>query len=298
MVVMGANIIDGKAVAQSIRAELAHRIEQLKERGVVPGLGVVLVGDNAASISYVTSKEKACAELGIFSDDNRLPAGTPEKEVLDLVARMNSDARIHGILVQLPLPSQIDEDRVINAISAEKDADGFHPVSLGRLMLGQPGPLPATPHGIVQMLMSARINIPGSHVVIVGRSNIVGKPLANMLMQRGSKANATVTVCHTGTRDLAAHTRQADILVAAAGRPGMITADMVKPGAVVIDVGTNRVEDSTRKRGYRVVGDVEFEAVKEIASSISPVPGGVGPMTITMLLHNTVTAAERLTGAR
>ena len=293
---MTARIIDGKQMAAEMRAELKAEVARLTEQGVVPGLGVILVGDDPASRSYVTSKERACEELGIYSDDNRLPAETTQAELLALVRRMNEDAKINGILVQLPLPAQLDESEVLLAIDPSKDVDGFHPVSVGKMMIGEKAFLPCTPHGVVQLLLRSGVTIEGAHVVIVGRSNIVGKPLANMLIQKNATGNATVTVCHTRTKDLAAYTRQADIVIAAAGRPNTITADMVKDGAVVIDVGVNRVEDATRKRGYRLVGDVDFEAVKEKASLITPVPGGVGPMTITMLLYNTVESARRAAG--
>jgi len=293
---MTAEIIDGKQIAAAIRAELKEEVSRLKEQGVVPGLGVILVGDDPASQSYVTSKERACEEMGIYSDDNRLPAETAQEELLSLVRRMNDDPQINGILVQLPLPAQLDESEVLLAIDPSKDVDGFHPVSVGKMMIGEKTFLPCTPHGVVQLLLRSGVKIEGAHVVIVGRSNIVGKPLANMLIQKSPTGNATVTVCHTRTKDVAAYTRQADIVIAAAGRPNTITADMVKDGVVVIDVGVNRVEDASRKRGYRLVGDVDFEAVKEKASFITPVPGGVGPMTITMLLYNTVESAKRAAG--
>jgi len=290
---MAGRIIDGKKIAEQMREELKQQIIELKARGVVPGLGVILVGDDAASLSYVASKEKACEKLGIYSDDNRLPADTTQKQLIGLIKKMNADAKINGILVQLPLPKHIDESEVIMAISPEKDVDGFHPVSIGRMVAGKPGFLPCTPHGIIQLLLRSGVKIEGAHVVIVGRSNIVGKPLANMLIQKSATGNATVTVCHTRTKNLAEHTKRADILIAAAGRPKTITADMVKEGVVVIDVGVNRVNDATRERGYRLVGDVDFEKVMEKASLITPVPGGVGPMTITMLLYNTVESAKK-----
>jgi methylenetetrahydrofolate dehydrogenase (NADP+)/methenyltetrahydrofolate cyclohydrolase len=293
---MPAMIIDGKQIASQIRDELKREIDKLKARGIVPGLGVILVGNNPASLSYVTSKERDCSEIGIFSDDNRLPADTKQKELISLINRMNSDPKIHGILVQLPLPKHIDEGEVLLAISPDKDVDGFHPVNVGKMMTGQKAFLPCTPHGIIQLLVRYGVKIEGADVVIVGRSNIVGKPLANMLIQKSPTGNATVTICHTKTRNLAEHTRRADILVAAAGRPNTITADMVKAGAVVIDVGTNRVEDSSAKKGYRIVGDVDFETVKEKASLITPVPGGVGLMTRAMLLYNTVESAKRFAG--
>ncbi|MEI6147933.1 MAG: bifunctional methylenetetrahydrofolate dehydrogenase/methenyltetrahydrofolate cyclohydrolase FolD [bacterium] len=289
---MAAKIIDGKEIAQQIRTELAEEVKRMKSRGVVPGLGVILVGEDPASRSYVMAKEKACHEIGIFSDDNHLPASTSRDELLALVRRMNADPKINGILVQLPLPKGIDESEVLMAIHPDKDVDGFHPLNVGRMVLGEKAFMPCTPHGVVQMLCRSGVKIDGAHVVIVGRSNIVGKPLANMLMQKSPSGNATVTVCHTRTRDIAKHTRQADIVIAAAGRPNTITADMIREGAVVIDVGVNRVEDATRKQGFRLVGDVDFEAVGQKASLITPVPGGVGPMTITMLLHNTVESAR------
>jgi len=288
-----AQIIDGKQVAADMRAELKAEVAGLKEQGIIPGLGVVLVGDDPASRSYVTAKEKACAEAGIYSDDNKLSADTSQEELMALVEKMNADPKINGILVQLPLPKGLNESEVLLAINPDKDVDGFHPVSVGKMVVGEKGFLPCTPHGIVQLLVRSNVQIEGAEVVIVGRSNIVGKPLANMLIQKNATGNATVTVCHTRTKNLAEHVRRADIVIAAAGRPGTVTAEMIKNGAVVIDVGVNRVEDATKKRGYRLVGDVDFEAVKEKASLITPVPGGVGPMTITMLLYNTVESARR-----
>lgn len=281
-----------------MREELKGRIAGLAQRGIRPGLAVILVGDDPASKSYVTAKEKACEEVGIYSSDNRLPAATTESELLGLIERFNQDPKIHGILVQLPLPKHINEERILNAICPEKDVDGFHPVNVGRMVIGQRCFLPCTPHGVVQMLVRSGVVLEGAEVVIVGRSNIVGKPLANLLIQKGRMGNATVTVCHTKTRNLAEHVRRADIVIAAAGRPRTITADMVKEGAVVIDVGVNRVEDASAKTGYRLVGDVDFEAVRQKASMITPVPGGVGPMTITMLLYNTVESAERTAQSR
>jgi methylenetetrahydrofolate dehydrogenase (NADP+) / methenyltetrahydrofolate cyclohydrolase len=289
---MAASIIDGKEIAQQIRGELAAEVARLKHHGVVPGLGVVLVGDDPASKSYVTAKEKACHEIGIYSDDNRLPADTPQAELMALVRRMNADPKINGILVQLPLPKHMHEGEVLLAIDPNKDVDGFHPTNVGRMVVGEKAFLPCTPHGVVQLLFRSGVKIEGAHVVIVGRSNIVGKPLANMLIQKKEHANATVTICHTRTKDIAYYTRQADIVVAAAGKPNTITADMIREGAVVIDVGVNRIEDATKKQGFRLVGDVDFEHVKEKASLITPVPGGVGPMTITMLLYNTVASAK------
>lgn len=290
---MAAKIIDGKQIAADIRAELKAKVEQLKAKGITPGLGVILVGADPASISYVTAKEKACHDIGMFSDDNRLPAETSEKELLALVDKMNKDPKIHGILVQLPLPKHIDEQKILLAIDPAKDVDGFHPVNVGKMCVGQKAFLPCTPHGVVQLLIRSGVKIDGAEVVIVGRSNIVGKPLANMLIQKSAIGNATVTVCHTRTKDIAYHTKRADIIIAAAGRPKTITADMVKSGAAVIDVGVNRIEDSTKKSGFRLVGDVDFEPVSQVASLITPVPGGVGPMTITMLLYNTVESASQ-----
>ena len=291
---MSASIIDGKQVASDIRKELKQEVADLKAKGITPGLAVILVGDNPASKSYVTAKEKACAEVGIMSDDNRLPANTTEEELLTLIDKLNKRDDIHGILVQLPLPKHIDENKVIMAIAPEKDVDGFHPVNVGRLVIEQQAFLPCTPHGIIQLLQRSGVQLDGSHVVIVGRSNIVGKPLLNLLIQKASSGNATVTLCHTHTRNLASYTRQADILIAAAGHPNTITANMVREGAVVIDVGVNRVSAPDSPKGYHLVGDVDFENVKEVASKITPVPGGVGPMTITMLLFNTVESAKTI----
>lgn len=295
---MAAKIIDGKQVAADMQAELKEEVAKLKKRGIVPGLGVILVGDDPASKSYVTAKEKTCEEIGIYSDDNRLPAETSQEELMALVAKMNKDSKIHGILVQLPLPKHLNEAEVLLAIDPAKDVDGFHPMNVGKMVVGEKAFLPCTPHGVIQLLIRSGVKIEGAEVVIVGRSNIVGKPLANMLVQKSATGNATVTVCHTRTKDLASHTKRADIIIAAAGRPNTITADIVKEGVVVIDVGVNRVEDPTKKKGYRLVGDVDFEAVKEKASLITPVPGGVGPMTITMLLYNTVESAKRFTGMK
>jgi len=290
---MTAQIIDGKQVAAELRAELKEKVAELKTQGVTPGLAVVLVGEDPASKSYVTAKERACEEIGIFSDDNRLPAETTEEDLLALIDKLNTDPKINGILVQLPLPKHIDEDKILLAIDPAKDVDGFHPVNVGKMVVGQDAYLPCTPHGIIQLLIRSKVKLEGAEVVIVGRSNIVGKPIANMLIQKAPTGNATVTVCHTRTKNMAEHVKRADIIIAAAGWPNTITADMVKDGAVVIDVGVNRVEDATKKRGYRLAGDVDFEAVKEKASLITPVPGGVGPMTITMLLYNTVQSAEK-----
>ena len=288
---MAAKIIDGKAISEVIRSELKEKVARLSAKGKRPGLGVILVGDNPASRSYVTAKERACERIGIYSDDNRLPADTSEAELLNKIDQMNQDPRIHGILVQLPLPKHIDESTILLAIDPAKDVDGFHPMNVGKMMIGEETFFPCTPHGVVQMLMRSGIETAGKHVVVVGRSNIVGKPVANMLLQKEG-ANATVTLCHTGTTDLGSFTRQADILIAASGWPNTITTEMVKPDAVVIDVGVNRVEDAAKKNGYRLVGDVDFDGVSTVASHITPVPGGVGPMTITMLLYNTVLSAE------
>ncbi|MDY5955410.1 MAG: bifunctional methylenetetrahydrofolate dehydrogenase/methenyltetrahydrofolate cyclohydrolase FolD [Kiritimatiellia bacterium] len=292
---MSATILDGKALAAQLREEIRQGVAALKaETGVVAGLGVVLVGENPASVSYVTAKERACAEAGILSKETRLPADATLDDVLKVVDGLNQDPEVDGILVQLPLPRQIDEQAVIEAIAPEKDVDGFTPVNVGRMMLGQKCFLPCTPHGILKMLERAGVATRGRHAVVVGRSNIVGKPVAQLLMRKGT--DATITVCHTGTADLAAYTRQADILIVAAGRPQTVTAPMVKPGAAVIDVGVNRIPDPTKKNGFRLEGDVDFAGVKEVASVITPVPGGVGPMTITMLLQNTLESARRRAG--
>jgi methylenetetrahydrofolate dehydrogenase (NADP+)/methenyltetrahydrofolate cyclohydrolase len=293
---MTAKIIDGKQIAADMRAELKAEVAELAKKGIVPGLGVILVGDDPASISYVTAKERDCSEIGIYSDDNRLPAETSQRELMALIERMNKDPRINGILMQVPLPKHLDESEVLLAIDPAKDVDGFHPINVGKMVTGQKAFLPCTPHGVIQLLIHSGVKIEGANVVIVGRSNIVGKPLANMLTQKSQLGNATVTVCHTKTRNLAEHTKRADIVIAAAGCPNTITADMIKTGAVVIDVGMNRVDDPSKKAGYRLVGDVDFENVKEKASLITPVPGGVGPMTRTMLLYNIVESAKRAAG--
>jgi methylenetetrahydrofolate dehydrogenase (NADP+)/methenyltetrahydrofolate cyclohydrolase len=290
---MTATIIDGKAVAAEMREELKRDAADLTAQGMQPGLGVILIGDDPASRSYVTAKERACEEAGIFSDDNRLPTETSQDDLLALIDKMNRDTRIHGILLQLPLPDHMDESEALLAIDPAKDVDGFHPVSVGKMVIGEDTFLPCTPHGILHLLARSKVPTTGAHVVVVGRSNIVGKPIANLLLQKHDMGNATVTVCHTGTKNMAEFTRQADILVVAAGRPEVITADMVKEGVVVIDVGVNRVKDAGRKSGFRLVGDVDFNGMLEKASMITPVPGGVGPMTITMLLYNTVHSARR-----
>lgn len=284
--------IDGKLLAANLRAEIADGVSRLKaEKGVVPGLAVILVGDNPASVSYVTAKEKACREAGMLSREVRLGAETTEPELLDLVKALNEDPAIHGVLVQLPLPKHISEKAVIDAIAPEKDVDGFTPVNVGRMIIGDDCFLPCTPHGIIKLIEFAGMDIRGKHAVVIGRSNIVGKPVAALLSRR--ETNATVTLCHTGTRDLAHFTRDADIVVVAAGRPGTLTGDMLKPGAVVIDVGVNRIPDASRPKGFRLVGDADFESCAAVAGAITPVPGGVGPMTITMLLWNTLQAARR-----
>ncbi len=293
---MPAKIISGKEVSAEIRLELKARVAALKAKGVTPGLGVVLVGEDPASISYVSAKAKGAEEIGVFEETIRMFAASTEEEVLAMVDRLNRDPRFNGILVQLPLPKWVSPDKVIGLISPAKDVDGFHPINVGKLLRGEPCPLPCTPYGVVQLLTRAGHSPEGKHVVICGRSNIVGKPLAALLMQKKKGANATVTVCHTGTNDLPHFTRQADILVAAMGVPKVITADMIREGCVVIDVGVNRVPDPTHPKGYRLVGDCDFEAMKDKAAAITPVPGGVGPMTVTMLLMNTVEAAERKAG--
>jgi methylenetetrahydrofolate dehydrogenase (NADP+)/methenyltetrahydrofolate cyclohydrolase len=289
---MVARIIDGNAVAAELRAELRDRIARLAAAGVTPGLAAVLVGDDPASASYVRGKTRACAEMGIMSETLRPPASISAEELLGIVADLNRDERFHGILVQLPLPPHVDERVITGAVLPQKDVDGLHPTNLGLLLRGDGRLLPCTPAGVQQILVRCGYDPAGRNVVICGRSNLVGKPLAAILLQKAAGANATVTVCHTGTRDLAAVTRSAEILIVAAGRPRMITADMVRPGAVVIDVGVNRIADASRKSGARLVGDVDYEGVAEVAGAITPVPGGVGPMTVTMLLANTVLAAE------
>jgi len=286
---MAARIIDGKEIGKKIREEAKQRAAAAREKGIVPCLAVVLAGDDPASVSYVTGKEKALAEAGMESRDIRLPAAVTESELLSLIATLNKDNAVHGILVQLPLPRHLNEDRIITAIDPSKDVDGLHPVSMGNMILGRPGFLPCTPHGVLVLLRAINIPLSGAHAVVVGRSNLVGKPLANLLARRD--ANATVTICHTGTTDLARYTLQADILIAAAGKPGLITPDMVRPGAVVIDVGVNRIEDAAKKSGFRLCGDVD-SAAAERAGYLTPVPGGVGPMTIAMLLCNVIQAAE------
>jgi len=293
---MPAQIIDGKAIAAQVRAEVAARAEALHRRGITPGLALVIVGDNPSSISYVRSKGDTAEQAGLYSDTFHFSASITQETLLSRVLDLNDDARFHGILVQLPLPSHLDENTIIDAIEPTKDADGVTPMNLGRLMRGQPCPWPTTPAGIVELLHRSGHPPAGKHVVVCGRSNIVGKPMANILMQKSPRANATVTLCHTGTSDLASFTRQADILIAAMGQARAITADMVKPGAVVVDVGNNWIEDESRPSGRRLVGDVDYPGVKRIAGAITPVPGGVGPMTIAMLLGNTVLLAEQAAG--
>ena len=289
---MTAEIIDGKRIAERVRSELRPRLETLRSAGVVPGLAAVLVGDDPASSLYVRNKARACEEMGIRSVVVNFPEDVAESALLAKIAELNADLSIHGILVQQPLPPQVSTPAAVRAVDAGKDVDCFHPENVGLLLIGAPRFAPATPAGVVELLARSGHPPDGRHVVIVGRSNIVGKPLAAMLVQKGRGANATVTVCHSATRNLAAITRTADILVAAIGEAEFVTADMVRPGAVVIDVGINRVPDATKKQGYRTVGDVRFEEVSRVAEAISPVPGGVGPMTIAMLLANTVGAAE------
>lgn len=290
-------IIDGRKTSQEIRNEVKAAVERRRAAGkTVPGLAFILVGDDPASQSYVKSKGKACEELGFHSVTERMPATASESEVLAMVERFNRDPAIHGLLVQLPLPKHIDEQKVIEAVAPEKDVDGFHPSSVGKMVIGLETFYSCTPYGIVELLKRHGIDPAGKHVVVVGRSNIVGKPIANMLLQKKPWANAVVTVAHTGAKDLAYYTKQADILIAAVGKAKAVTKEMVKPGAVVIDVGINRIDDPAAKNGTRLVGDVDYDAVKEVASAITPVPGGVGPMTIAMLMVNTLTAAERLDG--
>jgi methylenetetrahydrofolate dehydrogenase (NADP+)/methenyltetrahydrofolate cyclohydrolase len=291
----GGRLIDGTALALKVRGDVAAEVSRLRERGIVPGLTVVLVGDDPASAVYVGAKEKASREAGMAGETIRLPAATSQAELLDLVDRLNADSAVHGILVQMPLPKHIDPEAVIHRIRADKDVDGFHPVNVGKLLIGDAtGFAPCTPAGVQRMLVEYGVETRGADCVIIGRSTIVGKPMAALLLQPGAGGDATVTVCHSRTRDLAAHTRRADILIAAVGRPNTITADMVKPGAVVIDVGVNRIADASRRSGTRLVGDVDFERVRDVASLITPVPGGVGPMTIAMLLANTARAARQL----
>jgi methylenetetrahydrofolate dehydrogenase (NADP+)/methenyltetrahydrofolate cyclohydrolase len=293
---MPAQIISGTEIAKQIREELKQEIAELKEKhNLIPGLATILVGEDPASQVYVGAKEKTSLALGIYSERHDLPTDTSQEELLALIDKLNKDPRIHGILVQLPLPKHINETEVLYAVDPKKDVDGFHPVNVGKLMIGEPDYLPCTPHGIQQLLIRSGVKLEGAEVVVVGRSNIVGKPIANILLQKKEGANATVTVCHTRTRDISAHTKRADILIVAAGKPKAITADMVKKGVVVIDVGVNRVGKTPEGKAI-LVGDVDFDAVKEKAKAITPVPGGVGPMTITMLMLNTVRAAKLAAG--
>jgi methylenetetrahydrofolate dehydrogenase (NADP+)/methenyltetrahydrofolate cyclohydrolase len=296
---MDAALIDGKAIAEQIKQEVRMGAGELqRERGITPGLAFILVGDNPSSQSYVRSKGKACAELGFYSVTEQLPPDTPEETLLRLIQTFNDDSRIHGILVQLPLPGHLSEQKVIEAILPAKDVDGFHPVNVGRLVIGEPCLRPCTPAGIHELLLRTGIDPAGKHVVVVGRSNIVGKPIANILLQKQRGANAVVTVTHTGAGDIAPFVREADILIAAIGRPKAIRGEMLKPGCVVIDVGINRVPDPTTKSGSRVVGDVDFESASRVASAITPVPGGVGRMTIAMLMKNTLEAARNAAASR
>ena len=293
---MTAKLINGNEIAQQIREELKRETARLKEKhNVVPGLVTILVGENPASVSYVTAKQKTSKDLGFYSIQDNQPATITEEELLKLIDKYNNDPKIHGILVQLPLPKHINETKVLYAIDPKKDVDGFHPVNVGKLMIGEADYLPCTPAGIQQLLIRSGTKIDGAEVVVVGRSNIVGKPIANILLQKQKGANATVTICHTGTKDMTFHTKRADILIVAAGKPKAVTADMVKEGAVVIDVGVNRI-GMTPEGKAKLCGDVDFDGVKEKASAITPVPGGVGPMTITMLMMNTVKAAKAAAG--
>ena len=292
---MSAKIIDGNAIGKAVREELRAEVADMKSRGIVPGLTVVLVGEDAASQVYVRMKGKAADELGMKSDTIRLPPDTAEADLLALVDRLNADPAVHGILIQLPLPKHINSQKVLLRLNPDKDVDGFHPVSVGRLVIGdRSGFRPCTPAGVQELIVRSGVDPRGQHLVVVGRSLIVGRPVANIFLQDAPGANATVTVCHTKTKDLTAITRQGDILVVAAGRPEVVTGEQIKPGAVVIDVGVNRVEDKTVEKGYRLVGDVKFSEAVEVASLITPVPGGVGPMTIALLMKNTVQAARQL----
>jgi len=293
---MTAQIISGTEIAKQIREELKQEVDELKEKhNVVPGLATVLVGEDPASQVYVGQKEKTSLALGVYSERHDLPAETTQAELLALVDKLNNDPKINGILVQLPLPKHLNETEILFAINPKKDVDGFHPVNVGKLMIGEPDYLPCTPHGIQQLLVRSGVQTAGAEVVVVGRSNIVGKPIANILLQKKEGANSTVTICHTGTRDISFHTKRADIIIVAAGKPKAVTADMVKEGAVVIDVGVNRIGKTEEGKAI-LAGDVDFDSVKEVASAITPVPGGVGPMTITMLMMNTLRAAKLAAG--
>jgi len=296
---MAVKIIDGKQIAEGIKKEVSAAVRDLQSKhGIVPGLAAVLVGDNPASRVYVNMKRKACDKAGLFSQTVKLEASTTYRELYETIDRMNADARIHGILVQLPIPEHLDEFDILKQIKPEKDVDGLHPENIARLAHGREGFIPCTPYGVQELLVRSGVEIAGARAVIVGRSNLVGRPMAQLLLQKGARGDATVCVCHSRTRNLAAVCREADILIVAMGRPNFITADMVKPGAVVIDVGINRVEDPTHPKGYRLLGDVDFEKVKAVAGAITPVPGGVGPMTIAMLLRNTLVAAQQALGER
>lgn len=288
---MSAKIIDGKEIAAEVRREVAEKTAALKAKGTTPCLAVILVGENPASVSYVTGKQKALAEAGMADRSMHLPESTTEEELLKIISELNNDKTVHGILVQLPLPKHINEEKILLAISPEKDVDGFHPVNVGNLVIGKKAFLPCTPHGIIVLLQKMNIETSGKHAVVIGRSNIVGKPVAILLARK--ETNCTVTICHTGTKNMAEITRQADIIIAAAGKPHTLTKEMVKPGAAVIDVGVNRIPDATKKSGFRLIGDCDFEDLKETAGFITPVPGGVGPMTIAMLMQNTLEAAEK-----
>ena len=287
---MSAVIIDGKQIAADVRADVAAKVAELKKKGLAPCLAVILVGENPASVSYVTGKQKALAEVGMVDRSVHLPETTTEAELLELIASLNADDSVHGILVQLPLPKHINEEKVLLAIKPEKDVDGFHPVNVGNLVIGKKAFLPCTPHGIIVLLQKMGIETSGKHAVVIGRSNIVGKPVSLLLARKDT--NCTVTMCHTGTKNMAEITKQADIIVVASGHPHTLTADMVRDGAVIIDVGVNRIPDATKKSGFRLIGDCDFDDIKEKASFITPVPGGVGPMTIAMLMFNTLEAAE------
>ena len=287
---MSAIIIDGKQIAADVRQDVANKVSELKKKGIAPCLAVILVGENPASVSYVTGKQKALAEVGMVDRSVHLPENTSEDDLLKLIDELNKDNSVHGILVQLPLPKHINEDKVIMAIAPEKDVDGFHPVSVGNMMIGRPGFLPCTPHGIIVLLKKMGIETSGKHAVVIGRSNIVGKPVSILLARKDT--NCTVTMCHTGTKNMAEITKQADILVVASGHPHTLTKDMVKPGAAIIDVGVNRIPDSSKKSGFRLIGDCDFDDLVETASYITPVPGGVGPMTIAMLMYNTLESAQ------
>lgn len=287
---MSAVIIDGKQIAQDLRSQVAGKVSELKKKGIMPCLAVILVGQNPSSVSYVTGKRKALAEVGMLDRSIELPEDISQETLLKEIDKLNKDPDVHGILVQLPLPKTIDEDKIIMAIAPSKDVDGFHPVNVGNLMIGRPGFLPCTPHGIIYLLQKMGIETSGKHAVVIGRSNIVGKPVSILLARK--EVNATVTICHTGTKNMAEITKEADILVVASGHPHTLTKDMVKEGAVIIDVGVNRIPDSSKKSGFRLIGDCDFDDLKESASYITPVPGGVGPMTIAMLMQNTLESAE------